>query len=97
MPADEIARVIENTVNSRSGEIRDDADAANLRRYKDFVYSSPIGALDDREEVKIRQEAYQTMVEATRDELLDAVEVRRARALPFAIETFNKIQGRKLP
>lgn len=97
MPADEIARVIENTLNSRRGEIRDDADAANLRRYKDFVYKSHIGALDDREEVKIRQEAYQHMVEATRDELLDAVEVRRARALPFAIETFNKIQGRKLP
>jgi len=36
-------------------------------------------------------------IDHERDGVLEFVTDRRARALPVAIETFNKIQGRKLP
>jgi len=72
-----------------------EAGAAALRDYREFAYKDALA--DEHEEVAIRGRVFDEAVEAQRDDMFDFVTERRAKALPVAIETFNKIQGRKLP
>lgn len=80
---------------NRDGTVKNSVANEVLKDYKDFVYNQALN--DEHEEASIRSRAYDAAIEAERDQILEFVTDRRTKALPAAIETFNKIQGRKLP
>ena len=66
-----------------------------IQLYKDWLYKGdPDGEFEDN---KIKSDIYEDMVMHHADELVSSVGQRREKTLGFAIQTFNKIQGRKVP
>lgn len=93
--ANDVWRAYTDAQLSESGTATSATGMTVLQDYKDFVYGDALA--DDHEETEIRRKTFHAAVDAERDDMLDFVTDRRAKALPVAIETFNKIQGRKLP
>lgn len=66
-----------------------------LQDYKNYVYNEAF--TEEHEELNVKNTTYLESVNESREELFAHVTDRRVKALPAAIETFNKIQGKKLP
>lgn len=80
---------------SRDGTPRDEQASEILRDYQDWVYKEAL--TDDFEETRVANDTFSELINDAREELFDHVTARRNKALPAAIETFNMIQGKKLP
>jgi predicted transcriptional regulator len=70
-------------------------DIPYIQLYKEFLYKDTPEA--DYEDDKIKNDIFEEMAMVHSNELITSVGQRRENTLGFAIETFNKIQGKRAP